>query len=75
MCDTNDHGCNNLKLEKLVSSLCFHPVLWDEIRKESETCEGTLSHFGLKPGSEIRFVNEKISDITLSVSVKLSPGS
>ena len=27
------------------------------IRKESETCEGTLSHFGLKPGSEI--VNEK----------------
>ena len=30
-----------------------------DVRKESETCEGTLSHFGLKPGSEITFVNEK----------------
>ena len=47
MCDTNDHGCN-LKPEKLLSSLHFH-----------ETCEGTLSHFDLKPGSEITFVNEK----------------
>ena len=43
------------------------------IRKESETCECTLSHFGLKPGSEITFVNEKISDITRPVSVKLKP--
>ena len=42
-------------------------------RKESETCEGTLSHFGLKPGSEITFVNKKISDITQPVSVKLKP--
>ena len=32
--------------------------------KETEICEGTLSHFGLKPGPDITFVNEKISDIT-----------
>ena len=42
------------------------------IRKESEACEGTLSHFGLKPGSGITFVSEKISDITRPVSVKFS---
>ena len=32
-----------------------------------------VSHFGLKPGSEITFVNEKISEITRPVSVKLKP--
>ena len=74
MCDRNGHGCN-LKPEKLLSSLRFHVVLWDGDSKEkNETREGTLSHFGLKPGlSEITFVNEKISDITRPVSVKLKP--
>ena len=33
-----------------------------------------LSHFGRKPGSGITFVNEKISDITWPVFVKLKKG-
>ena len=68
MCDTNDHGCN-LKLQKLVSSLCLCGIVGMGIRKESEACEGTLSHFGLKPCSEITFVIEKVLDITRPVSV------
>ena len=43
------------------------------IRKESETCEGILSHFCLKPGSEITFVNEKNLTNHPAVSVKLKP--
>ena len=42
-----------------------------EMRKESETCEGILSHFCLKPGSEITFVNEKNLRNQPVVSVKL----
>ena len=72
MCDTNDHGCN-LKPEKLLSSLRFHVVLWDGDSKESETCKGILSHFCLKLGSEITFVNEKNLRNHPVVSLKLKP--
>ena len=39
--------------------------------KKAKPVNVRLSHFGLKPGSDITFVNEKISDITGPVFVKL----
>ena len=44
------------------------------IWKESETCEGTVESLQSEPGSNIMFVNEKNSDITGPVFVKLKKG-
>ena len=43
------------------------------IGKESETSEGYLTDFSLKPGSEMKLADGKIPDISQPVSTHISP--